>query len=457
MTATLFRRLPRTFALCLGLLTIGSAAVAQDTHYWNLQYGTRGELLGGVVVGSAVDMSATYYNPGSLCLVKDPSFILTASVFQIQTIRLSDSESDADALASRTVGPAPSLIAGLLPVKWFGDTWGYSFLTRQQLDFRLDSRDGVLVGLDTPGDTLSIGGEIILDQNLTENWGGATWSSRAGDRFGVGASLYGAYRSQRTRTQQSIEAIGNNDYGTMLLYVNEVDYQTFRLLGKFGVSAEFAGSTFGVTVTTRGLEVFGSGEVVVNQSVVGDVDGNGTDDSAANVSFGKDLSAEYHSPLSVGIGGSRPLGSSTIHATVEWFSSVDEYTVVESPAPDTGPGVTSFDMTYAHALKDVWNFGFGLEKKFSERTTAYASFITDHSAWKELSQRPIVLTSWDLYQINGGVAFAIKGIDLTLGGGFTWGSRPVEITPVSRGVLPATATPTEMTYRRIKMLIGFAL
>jgi hypothetical protein len=457
MTTLFARRLPGICIACLCLLAIGGTAAAQDTHYWNLQYGTRGELLGGVVVGSAVDMSATYYNPGSLSLVKDPSFILTASVFQIQTIRLSDSGSEASALASRTVGPAPNLIAGLLPLHWFGDKWAYSFLTRQQLDFRLDSRDGVLVGLDDPGDTLSIGGEIILDQNLTENWGGATWSTRWGSRFGLGASLYGAYRSQRTRTEQTIEAIGNNDYGTMLTYVNEVDYQTFRMLTKLGISADFAGNTFGVTVTTRGLQIFGSGEVIANQSVIGDVDGNGTDDSAANVSFGKDLSAEYHSPLSVAIGGSRPLGSSTIHATVEWFSSVDEYTVVQSPAPAAGPGVTTFDMTYAHGLSDVWNFGFGLEKQFSERTTAYASFITDHSAWKDLDNRPIVLTSWDLYQINGGVAFAIKGVDLTLGGGLTWGSRPIEITPVSLGVLPATASPTDMTYRRLKMLIGFAL
>jgi hypothetical protein len=355
------------------------------------------------------------------------------------------------------VGPAPNLIAGLLPIKWFGDTWGYSFLTRQQLDFRMASRDGVVIGQDEPGDTLSIGGETILDQNLGENWGGVTWSTRAGERLALGATLYGAYRSQRTRTEQAIEAIGNNDFGAMLFYVNEVDYQTFRMIAKLGLSAEFAGSTFGVTVTTPGLEVFGSGQILANQSIIGDVDADGTDDSAANMSFGDDLPAEYHSPVSVAVGGSRRMSSYTLHATVEWFSSVDPYTVVESPAPAAGPGVTSFDMTYTHALKEVWNYGFGFEKSFSERGTAYASFIADHSAYQDLAERQIVLTSWDLYQVNGGVALAIKGIDFTLGGGFTWGSRPLQITPESRGVLPPTATPTDMTYRRMKVLVGFAL
>lgn len=439
------------------LLSGSHPARAQDSHYWNLQYGTRGELLGGVVVGSAVDMSAVYYNPGSLSLVKDPSFILTASVFQVQTIRLADAQSDQEALASRNIGPAPNLVAGLLPFKWFGDRWGYSFLTRQKLDFRMETREGILIGLDDPTDTLSVGGEVIIDQNLSENWGGVTWSARSGDKFGIGASLYGAYRSQRTRIQQSIEAIGGLDFGTSLADVDQVSYSTFRALLKLGVSAEWAGSSFGVTVTTPGLHLFGSGEIVASTSIIGDVDANGTDDSDATFSFGKDLDAEYHSPTSIAFGGSRKMSSFTLHGTVEWFSPVDEYIVIESPAPDAGPGVTAFEMQYGHGLKQVWNFGIGVEKQFSERSTAYASFITDHSARRDLSERQIVLTAWDLYQLNGGVALAIKGIDLTLGGGFSWGSRPVTVEPASAGILPPTVTPTEMSYRRVKFLIGFAL
>ena len=65
------------------------AAMSQDTNYWTLQYGTRGELLGGCVVGSAVDLSATYYNPGSLALVADPKTILTATVFGMETVKVS--------------------------------------------------------------------------------------------------------------------------------------------------------------------------------------------------------------------------------------------------------------------------------------------------------------------------------------------------------------------------------
>ena len=112
------------------------AAHAQDTNYWTLQYGTRGELLGGTVVGSAVDLSATFYNPGSLALVKDPKTILTANVFGMETIKVSSAPEDTDAPTSRQIGIQPSLFAGIAPVKWWGGQWAYSFLSLSPKTFR---------------------------------------------------------------------------------------------------------------------------------------------------------------------------------------------------------------------------------------------------------------------------------------------------------------------------------
>jgi len=138
------------------LLFAAVAAHAQDTNYWTLQYGTRGELLGGTVVGSAVDLSATFYNPGSLALVKDPKTILTANVFGMETIKVSSAPEDTDAPTSRQIGIQPSLFAGIAPVKWWGGQWAYSFLTRQKSDFRLTQREGSVIALDQPGGCLLV-------------------------------------------------------------------------------------------------------------------------------------------------------------------------------------------------------------------------------------------------------------------------------------------------------------
>ena len=64
------------------LLGIGFAnlAPAQDAHYWTDQFGNRARLLGGAVVGSVRDLSATYYNPGSLALVPTAELLLAGNV-----------------------------------------------------------------------------------------------------------------------------------------------------------------------------------------------------------------------------------------------------------------------------------------------------------------------------------------------------------------------------------------
>jgi hypothetical protein len=441
------------------LLASAQHASAQDSQYWTLQYGTRGELLGGVVVGSAVDLSATYYNPGSLALVKDPSVILTATVMGMQTIRVKDEDPNQDAISSRNIGPEPSMFAGLLPMKWGGGRMAYSLLTRQKLDFRLVENEGAVIGLDEPGDSLSIGGEILLDENVGETWGGVTWSKRMHDHVGVGATLYGVYRSEELSRRQTVEAISNGGFGASLTDWNDVNYSTFRVLTKLGIETDMGGASLGLALTTAGLPIYGSGDILINRVLIGDTNLDGVDDSHATVSYGRGQHAEYRSPFSIALGGSYDWTTTTLHATVEYFTSVDPYTVTEAPASAGGPGLTTVSSRYDHALDSVVNFGAGIERRFSEKSTAYVSFILDHSAYARVPTGtfPIAVSTWDIYHLNGGVAFTIGGTDVTLGGGFAWGSQPLDVTPDSEGILPATVKPSEVTYSRVKVILGLAL
>ena len=52
----------------LALLVVAAPALAQDTHYWSIQYGPVGQLVGGQLIGGVNDLSATFYNPGALAL-----------------------------------------------------------------------------------------------------------------------------------------------------------------------------------------------------------------------------------------------------------------------------------------------------------------------------------------------------------------------------------------------------
>lgn len=444
--------------LVFGALLTPCVSAAQDTQYWNLQYGTRGELLGGVVVGSALDMSATFYNPGSVSFVENPSFILTASVFGKQTIKLIDQDPDQEGLTTTTFGPLPSMIAGVLPMKWFGGRTAYSFLTRQQLDFRIAAREGALIGRDEQGDTLSVGGEVMMNQNMGENWGGFTWAKKVGERASVGGTLYGVYRSQYTHIQQTVEALGAGGFGAAAIVENELDYFDVRTLAKFGAYFDLGRTTLGVSFTTPSASLFGSGSVVLNQSLIGDTDGDGNNDSQANIGFGEELDTKYKSPMSVAFGGSYQFKRMKGHASIEYFAPLDAYTVVDAPAPSDGPGVTGIGVRYQGAATSVVNWGVGVEQGFGDDSTFYVSFITDQTAYQAVEDKRVVVSTWDIYHLNSGVALAIKGVELTLGGGFAWGQNKA-VTQVEPGtsILPATVVPGGVGYTRLKFIVGFAL
>src|SRR5215470_6777775 len=71
-----------------GALFLAAPVHAQDTQYWTLQYGGSADLLGGMVVGTAVDLSTTFYNPGGLAFYTAPSIVLSAKGYDYTSIKV---------------------------------------------------------------------------------------------------------------------------------------------------------------------------------------------------------------------------------------------------------------------------------------------------------------------------------------------------------------------------------
>ena len=103
----------RVAILVTAVMAIASAgASGQDAHHWSQQYGTRSTLLGGAVIGSVDDLSATYYNPAALALADDPAFLLSAQVYQFRKLTLENGARDNTDLSSQTLRLAADIIAG---------------------------------------------------------------------------------------------------------------------------------------------------------------------------------------------------------------------------------------------------------------------------------------------------------------------------------------------------------
>ena len=117
------------------LAAIGGVAVplhAQDAHYWTVKYGPRASLLGGAVIGSVNDVSASFYNPGGLALADSLGFAISLNAFERTSTTAEDAVGGDDVSISRT-GVAPSMLGGAIKGPESGThVIAYSIITRQR-------------------------------------------------------------------------------------------------------------------------------------------------------------------------------------------------------------------------------------------------------------------------------------------------------------------------------------
>jgi hypothetical protein len=447
------RRLGRRLAVlaCVALAPVSPAA-AQDTHYWAIQYGPVGQLVGGQVIGGVPDLSATFYNPGALSVRNESSYLLSTESVQWEVVT-TDAQPGLQVLdtSSSRFGAAPSLLAGVLP-RWLGENTrlAWSFLTRQKLEVRLGQR--VADPVPVPG--MRSAAESFLDQRVEEDWAGLTISRALSPTVGIGVTWYGVYRGQRKRSELSLQGVGSDGASLAVSGVADFDYTHYRTLAKLGVAWQTSRWNAGVSLTTASLGAFGSGEAAYTLSISGtDANGDGRPDPALLVTDDhEDLDADYRSPWAVGAGVSRRVGRTRLYASAEWFAPVDRFTVVA--LPEGAPGAKGL----TQAFRSVLNAGAGFEHVVSGAVSLYGAFHTDFSASEGDVRENVGISDWDLYHVSGGLSFRFRGNQFTLGASWAWGGRdrPLE-SPVPPEDLPAVGLDQDVAirYSKITFLLGF--
>lgn len=437
-------------------------AAAQDSHYWTQEYGSRAELLGGVVTGSLVDLGATYYNPGALALVGDPGKLIASLTFQVENLKVRNPEFPENALTTTRIGNAPSLLAGLLPWDWEKGRFAYSMLVRQEFHATIKNRVSASGDFLTqvPG-TENLAGETFNRQDVSEYWAGVTWSRRLGQHTGLGISQYFTYFGQNTRFQNLVQVSAPTGEGGALTLIDDFDFWTLGLLWKLGVAFDFAPWTFGVSVTTPKWTYFGTGKALYLRSLIGlDLDGDGQPDSQILGDLQENLGSRHHAPLSLAVGASYRRGKAAVHFASEYFAPVERYTAVDA---DLGGalGSAALNRLITQELRNVLNAGIGFEYRFSERWAYYGSFRTDYSATINGSDASLSLTTWNLYHVSSGMRFSVGSLGATLGGALGFGGedhiqRVSFATASDQNNLFGEPGSLEIDYLRMRFIIGFS-
>jgi hypothetical protein len=460
-------RPPRRTVLAAVLsLALTPLARPQDSHYWTNQYGTRATLLGGAVIGSVLDLSGTYYNPGGMSLLKEPQTLMAANIIQYPRMRLVGGRTEAVPLNAHNPSPAPTLVAGSFRLRGLGPKhWlGYSYLARQtvKLGASVSGTGARDIVPEAPGDE-DYATQFRLDEKLSENWLGLTWSWRLAKTLGLGVSQYLAVRSHWANVQERLEVLTGAGGTASALGARQFRYGHVRMLWKIGLALDLKEATLGLTATTPSLTLAGRGMAGIDSSVVGlDRDGNGTVDHYLAADYQDRLPVAYRSPFSLAVGVTFKIQKVRIYVSGEWFDRVRPYTVVDAEefaAQSTGE-ILSTDVT--QELEAVLNTGFGLEWFYSARFKGYASFSTDYSAKRPGTETNISLTDWDNYHFMTGAEFFIKRTALTAGLGYSFGSRTVGSRPTvlgGAGVLGAWDPYEDLKFRfaTYKLILGFAI
>ncbi len=401
------------------LAAMATRATAQDAHYWTLQYGPRPSLLGGSVIGSVNDVSATYYNPGALSQAADLAFAVTANVFEVSGVGLEDGGGEGVDLGTSRSGLRPSLVAGTIKKDLFGSgVLAYSAITRARGAQDLFGYAAVS-GADVPPDLQAddLAGLVQFEGQFNEVWAGLTYSHGLGSHFGLGATWYAAFRSQRRRAETLSQAVELDGSGAVRLDIRGGKYTSIRTLFKVGAFATGGPFTGGVTLTTPSLKISGSGQLGLNTGAFGD-----TTALASNVQVG--LAADYKSPLSVGFGGALRFGGTRLHASAEWFEAIDPYVVMQGEDFITQEPEEVMSVDAVQALDEVLNWGVGLEHDFSPGLSAYLSYYTDNSGLTdEVERAGLSAIPIDISTVTVGTAFAVSSARFTLGFGYGWGSK----------------------------------
>jgi len=437
------------------LIVISIQLLPQEDNYWNIQYGTRSTLLGGSVIGSVSDLSATYYNPGAIALFTDVKFILSAQAYQYDKYQVKNGTGEGKDLNYASITPSAGFAAFNIDFGFLkNDRIVVSVLTRQHGEFEFKNRliDSVEVIESSPGKEDFAGG-VDYYRKFQEVWAGITYSNKINKVIGLGCTGYIAVNSYTNQSTTILQALKIDGDIASYNRISNFTYNNWRTLLKGGIGINLNPLTMGISFTTPSLNLFGSGSVGTHLFV------SGLDTNRFSSNYQDDVSSEYKTSWAVGFGAAYRMEKFKFHFSAEWFDGVDKYYVLDTqPFKSQSSGeVLSNDLT--NQTKSIINYGLGIDYFAADSLIFSASFISDYSAKadEESLTQPKTL-GMNLFHISAGSTFRIWKSMLTLGLVYTYGSENIgeniNITAGDNGKLSSEA---ELQYSQIKVLLGFEL
>jgi hypothetical protein len=465
------------YLLLFFLLSLSPTLLAQDTHYWTQQFGTRSALMGGAVVAEATDNSAVYYNPGGLGFIDETTISINANLYRIENVRIENALGQAADFRSSSFNSVPILVGGMFRIK--NPQWrvGYGLLAPVDFSFkgnaRIDGQFGIVNDAESPGSELLVG-ESEKSSTLTEVTAAIGVGRKLNDYWSVGLTNLFTLRSLSYQRQLLVHVILNDPSETLMntTFLQYAKYFHTRYAAKLGINYRGARWSAGFTVTTPSVGLLGNGTLA-------------SDITAQNLKlnqperfsgFANDrqekLKTQFSAPFSTSAGVQYRFNRSLLALSVEYFGSVDPYAIIRAePAVfvrygSLGNNLGSEEvLTILGGAKPVLNAALGYERSLTEFLTLNLSFrnnmsYLDSSLKDELGYKTSI-SSWDIYHATGGVTIDRSRSSMSIGLLLSSGSNSRHqengslSNPSEDNLLQGIVNITSANYTSIGFLLGY--
>jgi len=451
--------------LILIILTLSSTGFSQDTQYWSQQYGTKSFYLGGAVIGSFLDLSASYYNPGALALMKNPEFLTGAKSFSLTRFRFKDGAGKGHDFKALRGDAPPDLFAGLFT---FGkapqDRLVYSFLIRKRIKFRVYSSADDLRNIENAGlGNDKYFGITQIEWDVNETWIGLTYSKLLSKNIGLGLTQYFSYFGLYTKYNINSQALTENASMPVTQLGNFINSYNVKTLSKIGLFLDYSPLKLGFTTTLPSINLFGYGDYYSNDTYAQqDITGAGTTGNYMDVYFIEDAKSYYPSSWTLGAGFSYAFQKSQIHFSVEWFAPVKPFNHLNLPDIVNKTTGETEQVSLMQEYKSVTNFGIGWQHIFNNHFSLFGGATTNFTATPQGSISNISLSEWDIYQLTVGTVFSYKWIKMNTGIKYAFGkeeSKQLINYPTAslKNLLLGERIISNIDYKELKVVIGFSL
>jgi len=476
-----------------------TASFSQSNNHWTRSFNEESSLLSGAVVGGGAGPAAIYYNPSSISEISESKFSLHASLFSFHFHKIKNALGDGEDLSSILGVVEPRFLSYMVQPKKYPD-WSFelAFLNNENTSVEFSTSVDKIIDiiLSLPGDERYFAQFQYLN-NYRDDWfgGGASW--KINPNLFIGGSMFLSVKSLEYKFLLDIEAyplddsIVENDqlvpfYSANFQHSEFLKFSNYRFLWKFGMIYKKEKFSLGLSITTPSVNIYSDSKKVSNKEKQANIKAPGSDEFLPDYVIPdyqekKDVEANFKSPLSIAAGCTYyfPDKLKTLYTTVEFFSGIDPYRIVqaeENPYLSSGYVYDNLPfnewLTFVHGANPVLNAALGYSWSIRENLILMAGYRTDFNCRKDLDYEPYIDAKkiknldLDLHHLTSGLVFTIKGQDLITGLQYTVGrnreqaqfanlSDPVEYNTEIMAPLQGTPQNTMNTfYNSISLYFG---